>query len=192
MRCGVDKEGGGRAVSDRGRSLRVGGEGKIREGGEDMKQGWMEGRKAEKKTAAHLYLCSPALMSSGWPPGASLETRRALQRWLTGFKRSIDEGALLFVHEGSTYCTLYCVCIQLWHHWFSLWRFVVSLNSRGQCKHSVGHLPVHFLVSVCMLDIPIKVWFIYAFILLSLTIQNYSKRALLRVKLPCFHSCFCV
>lgn len=56
VRCGVDKEGGGRAVSDRGRSLWVGGEGKIREGGEDIKQGWMEGRKAEKKKQQLIYI----------------------------------------------------------------------------------------------------------------------------------------
>lgn len=30
------------------------------------------------------------------------------------------------------------------------------LNSRGQCKHSVGHLPVHFLMSVCLLDISLR------------------------------------
>lgn len=69
VRCGVDKEGGGRAVSDRGRSLRVGGEGKIREGGEDMKQGWMEGRKAEKKNSSSsisLFSCSDELgLTSG-------------------------------------------------------------------------------------------------------------------------------
>lgn len=66
VRCGVDKEGGGRAVSDRGRSLWVEGEGKGREGGEEIKQGWMEEKKKASSSSISLFPCSDELgLTSG-------------------------------------------------------------------------------------------------------------------------------
>lgn len=55
--------------------------------------------------AAHLYFYSPAVMRSGRPPGASLDSRRALQH-------SINTRVFLFGHEHCMLCIFRCVCMK--------------------------------------------------------------------------------